>query len=145
MKFLSLFALLVFIPIKTWACSCMPANEQMMQEAYINTNIVVRAKILQKSGAWNGIAPSVRIDISETLKSDADELLPQTMLANYNPSTAACGHEYKVGESYVIGLYNTQNLPRHELKGHGYRVVNSCQTHYLNEYFKKQKVEEESK
>ena len=139
--FLSLI-LILFVSTDAMACKCSQPDEQLMQEAHLNTNAIVRAKIISTTGAWNGIAPSVRLDITDILKSDDD--LPRDLLVNYNPSPAACGHNYEVEKDYLIGLYDTRTIKNQAIRGHGYRVVDSCSAYYLKHYFEIKK-EEESK
>jgi hypothetical protein len=139
--FLSLI-LIVFVSTDAMACKCRQPNEQLMQEAHLNVDIIVRAKIISTIGAWNGIAPSARLDITNILKGD--KKLTRNLLINYNPSTAACGYNYQVDQSYIIGLYDTRESKNQAIKGHGYRAVDSCTGYYLRHYFETRK-EEESK
>ncbi len=140
--FLSLI-LMLFLSTDVLACKCSAPDESLMQQARLNTDIIVRAKIISTTGAWNGIAPSARIDITDILKKD-DNDLPRDLLVNYNPSTAACGHNYEVEKNYLIGLYDTRDIKNQAIKGHGYRAVDSCTAYYLKHYFEIKK-EEESK
>lgn len=142
MRFVLLLIFLMTLSAQAYACRCAPPTERLMQEAYLNTDLIVRAKILSLNPAWNGVMPSARLEILETLKNGND--LPENFLINYNPSTAACGHDFKVGEEHLIGLYDTRNIKNKTLKGHGFRVVNSCDIYYLEHYLEMKKTEEKS-
>jgi hypothetical protein len=143
MKLFLVLVLSIFFSVEAYACSCAPPSERLMQEAYLNSNIIARATVISTTSAWNGIAPSVRFDITDILKGDND--LPRELLTNYNPSSAACGHDYVVGNNYLIGLYDTRDIKNQAIRGHGYRVVNACDTYYLKHYIETIKEKEKSK
>ena len=107
------------------ACSCPEPTEDQAKAAYADTEVIVRARIIQVSGGWGTMTPIMRLEVIEKLKGDN---IPTVMMANYNNNMAACGYDYQEGDEDIIALYDTRDigLTDNNSRGYGFRVMSSC-------------------
>ena len=125
MKFLGVFFICIFISAKVFACSCMEPSKETAIESYNQSDVIVRASVVEVSEGFSSLGPLVRLDVHEVIKGKD---IPDFITANYNINLAACGQRFTEGEEVVLALYDTRDvrLRVDNARGYGFRVMISC-------------------
>ena len=134
MRSIILLSIFSFIAFPVWACSCMAPTEKQAYKAYKDTDIIIKGKILAKSGGWESSGPLIKIDVSDIYKGTN---IPDVIMVNYNSNTAACGNHFEIDKDYIIALYDTRSLTLNDenTRGYGFRVMSSCHQYQIQHYF----------
>ncbi len=123
--FIAVLIIGFMMPVAAMACSCQTPTEAKAKKAYAITEVIVRARVEQVSGGWGTMNPTLRLGVTEVLKG---ENIPETIMANYNSNTAACGYSYKEGDEDIFALFDTREigLTANNARGYGYRLMQAC-------------------
>lgn len=126
--FIIIFLMMCVLPLSAaLACSCKRPAPDYAREAYEKAPIVASFKVtnVQASKETQLGRPSyvtlIPVKIYKGLDSESDKNA-QSFKVMYNASTAACGHVFNTGETYILALQ-----PAHvKAEEANYTVMNSC-------------------
>lgn len=123
--FLSLIILFTLYAPASHACTCKPIKPSESEKFYNEADAIVTGEIKTISGGFGGQGPMIKMDVENVIKG---ENIPDLLTANYNIHPHLCGHEFNVGETHTLALYDTRGLgiTRENTRGYGFRVMISC-------------------
>ena len=128
-----LFCLIFVAASPSMACKCIPADKDTSIKAYEEADAVVSAQIMLVSKGWGGSGPLATLEVQNVIKGNIKK--NQTVVIQYNPSTAACGTSYLEGETYLIGLYDIKNMNSTKARVGNYRAIHSCGQDAIEYYY----------
>lgn len=146
MRIIFLSLLLCFVAMPAWACRCLAPSDDHAMMSYQEADVVVKATITSASEGFSNLGPILKMDVIDVIKG---EDIPESITANYNNVTAACGNEFTVEQDYIVALYDTRSLILADSnpRGYGFRVMVSCHQNQIRYYLKNKDItkREESK
>lgn len=130
------------ISSSAWACSCVAPTMIEGAKSFNTTDIIVKGIVTEDSMGWEGRRPIITFEIEDVMKG---QNIPDNITIDYNPSTAACGHNFTVGEDYILALYDTRtiNLTDENKRGYGFRIMTSCHQTQVRNYIQNKESEKE--
>ena len=138
--FIIMFIMVCIAPLSAaMACKCMRPTPDYAKKAYEEAPVVASfgVKDIQASKETQLGRPSyvtiIPVQIYKGLDSELDKNT-QSLKVMYNASTAACGHVFNAGETYMLALQPV-HVKAEKVR---YEVMNSCTQHAIRFHIENQ-------